>query len=362
MNSKFLTKTMTKTLTKTLTLTMALTITACSDDDKPYIEPTIDPVVITRTMADSIWMEQLGDTLKMTEAAIPTDTTQAYYDDYTRNWLEGESTRDVVITFDGDTATCEFVGSDAKEVKKNKKYVSVYKQGAHIIVRNDSIIDGLAEGRARMNYILKGQSQDASIRFYSNKKFMITLDNAQLSNSKGSVINVQKSFEKKRVFINVIGENYIADATQYTDTVAGEDDKGAIFSEGKMIISGPGILKVEGNYGHAIASDDRIHIHSGVMVDIQNAVKDGLHAKEEVVISGGWTRSYAQKDAIEAATLEVRGGCLMAAGSNAVSAPIFTFTDGSFCLLGNKTDIPTSTPTAWEVTEATDYVIVTSSK
>lgn len=353
MNSKFF-------RTITLTLTLTLTLTACSDDDQPYIEQGPDPIEITHDLAVWTWQEQLGtDIPKMTEAAVPSDTAQAYYDDYIQNWImPDEEIRDIEITFTNDTVTWKY--PDEKK-QGTAKAVKMEAHGAHLIVRNENITEtGEADGRARVNYILKGCSEHASIRIYSNKKFMITLDNAQLMNDKGSVINVQKSLEKKRVFINVQGDNnYIADAEIYTDTIAGEDDKGAIFSEGKMIIMGEGALKVEGNNSHAIACDDRIHIHSGVMIDVQKSVKDGLHAKEEIVISGGWVRTFATKDAVQAASLDMRGGCLMAAGSRAVTAPAFDYSGGSFCLIGNSTDTPTSGLSNWTLTEKTGWMIAT---
>lgn len=349
-----------------LTITLlagTLAFSACDEKGTPYIEPedTSTPeVVITRQMADSIWTKYLGTGIPQTsEAARPQRETEAYYEDYVENWiLPTEETRDIVITFDHGKVSWTY--PDEKN-KKTEQAVKISAQGAHLTIRNEEVINGVAEGRARVNYILRGTSDDASVRIYSNKKFMITLDNAELLNSVGSVINVQKSLEKKRVFINVKENtrNYIGDATVYSDTIEGEDDKGAIFSEGKMIFMGKGLLQVEGNCNHAIASDDRIHIHSGVMIEVIHAAKDGIHAKDEVVISGGWTRSFANKDAIQSEALQMRGGCLMSAAKRAVSAPVFDYSGGTFCLVGKETDHPSATSTcAWDSIPATGYSIL----
>lgn len=327
-----------------LSMAVSLAMTACDDKDEPYIATEPDPeVVITREMADSVWSEYMGkDIPTWTKAAIPTAETEAYYEDYIENWLtEDEETRDVEITFTDDTATCKFLDDS----KKTPKYVKITAKGAHVTIHNDSIENGEAAGRARMNYILKGSSQHASLRIYSNKKFMVSLRDVCLHNDRGSVINAQKAMEKKRMFIKVEEgtQNTLWDAVQYSDTIAGEDDKGAIFSEGKLIITGKGELKVKGNYNHAIACDDRIHIMGDVILDIEDAAKDGLHAKDEIVISGGWVRSMAQKDAVQSdSLLLMRGGCLMAAGKRAVSAPNFDYQAGKFCLFGNSTQAPTT--------------------
>ena len=111
------------------------------------------------------------------------------------------------------------------------------------------------------------------------------MDGLTLTNTRGAAISVQKSFDKKRVFLNVLKgtENALCDAENYTDTVAGEDDKGCLFSEGKLILMGEGKLSVTGNYAHAIAADDRIHIHRGVQLYVLGAPKDGIHVKDELV-------------------------------------------------------------------------------
>ena len=346
-----------------ITLLMgSLALAACDEKGDPYIEPENLPtpeVVITRQMADSIWIKYLGTGIpEFNEAARPQRETQDYYEDYVENWiLPDEETRDIVITFDHGKVSWTY--PDEKN-KKTEQAVKISANGAHLTIRNEEVINGVAEGRARVNYILKGASDDASVRIYSNKKFMITLDNVSLLNSVGSVINVQKSLEKKRVFINVKENtsNYISDATVYTDTIEGEDDKGAIFSEGKMIITGKGLLQVEGNNAHAIASDDRIHIHGGVMLEVKNAAKDGLHAKDDIVISGGWVRSFADKDAIQSEELQMRGGCLMTAAKRAVTAPVFNYSGGTFCLVGNETDLPSSATCSWDSIPTIGYKIL----
>ena len=336
---------------------VSLTCTSCGDDDDPYIAPDDDDdddntstaIQITDSMAQSVWSQYLTSTFADTDETVPGSETAAYYDDYSENWLldddgEGiEATRDVQIVFSGNTAQVTFVDDKAK----TQRYVHITTDGAHVTIHNDSVEAGEAAGRGRMNYILSGTTTDGSVRIYSNKKFMLTLDGLSLSNPKGAAINVQKSFEKKRVFINLAEgtTNTLEDAATYTDTIAGEDDKAALFSEGKMIFMGKGQLSVTGNCNHAIAADDRIHFHSGVSVRVLNAVKDGIHAKDEVVISGGQITTFAQKDALQcdsvAGGLIMRGGRLLAAGRRAVTSGQFTYSGGSFCLVGNSTDTPT---------------------
>lgn len=322
-----------------LALSSLLLLAACGEKDEPYIAPEEVEISIDAHMADSLWALYAPSFQMADQEYIPQDTAEAYYEDYAENWLIGEETRDVEIIFKGNTATWKFLDDS----KKTPKYVKITADGAHVTIVNDSVTQGEADGRARMNYILSGESEDASIRIYSNKKFMVSLNNANLSNNKGSVINAQKRFEKKRMFLNIEKgtNNYITDAANYTDTIAGEDDKAAIFSEGKMILMGNGQLTVSGQYSHAIAADDRIFIHNGVQLTIVDAVKDAIHSKDKIVITGGRIQAFAQKDAVQAEELTLQGGLLLAAGKRAVTSPVFNYTEGGFCLVGNESNIPT---------------------
>jgi len=336
-------------------------VASCNDDDAPYVAPEDESqVVLTAAMADSIWEIYADKNFVDAQEAIPSDSTQAYYEDYVENWLSAdEETRDIVITYNGDTAIVNWMD----EGKKTKEAVKITAKGAHVIIRNEKVENDVAAGRARMNYILRGSSNNGSLRIYSNKKFMVTLDGVSIANAQGAAINVQKSFEKKRMFLNIAEGtvNTLADATQYTDTVAGEDEKGAIFSEGKLILMGKGKLTVTGNNSHAIAADDRILVHAGVQIQVTNASKDAIHAKDEIVLNGGRLQLFAQKDALQcdslAGGLILNGAQLIACGHRAVTAGQFSYKSGSFCLVANDTDTPTSGLTTWTSEEFKGYKV-----
>jgi len=269
----------------------------------------------------------------------------------------------VVITFSGETASVNWLD----EGKKTKEAVKISINGAHVVIRNERITDGLADGRARMNYILRGTTGNGSVRIYSNKKFMLTLDGVSIANPSGSAINVQKSLEKKRVFLHLPEGtvSQLADATVYTDTVPGEDDKGALFSEGKLIFSGTGTLTVTGNRSHAIAADDRIRIHSGVKLNVPSAAKDGIHTNDAFFMSGGLVQIYAEKDAIQANTdtevlnkgIYLCGGLIHACGTRAFNAESWQLNGSQLCAIYRDNAEPTlSLP--YETKKEADYYIL----
>ena len=346
---------------------VALAFAACDEKDAPYVAPQ-EPseVLLTQALADSLWGVYASAYPYVEQAvAAPTSITDPYYEDYVDNWLtDGDETRDVVITFDGDKAQVTF---DPDTKSKDQKFVKISQQGAHLVIRNDSVTAaGEAAGRSRMNYILRGASLDGSVRIYSNKKFMVTLDGLSLTNAHGPALSVQKSLDKKRMFLHLAEgtDNVLCDAAEYTDIVEGEDDKGCLFSEGKIILMGNGKLTVTGNFNHALATDDRLHIQQGVQLTVLGNAKDGIHAKDEVVQSGGLVRVFGRKDAVQCDTLStgyvLRGGRLLTCGKRALTAAPFNWQGGSFCQIGESVKSPDYAVGQVETVERQGYIILES--
>lgn len=353
-----------------LLYTLLPLLAACGDDtSEAYIDPDdieqeeID-ITFTPQMADSIWNLYLDESHYTPKPeTIPTDTLSSDFENYVENWLGDEETRDIVITFNGDKATVDW----KEEGKKTKEAVKISIEGAHVVVRNERITGGELDGRARMNYILRGKSDNGSFRIYSNKKFMVTLDGISLTNAEGSAINAQKSTEKKRMFINVKKGtiNHLCDAAVYTDTIAGEDEKGALFSEGKMILCGEGELHVTGNRTHAIAADDLIRIHSGVSIVVDSAYKDGIHTKDALHITNSRIKVFAGKDAIQTSAdnankgMEMQNGLLHLCAKRAITTQKLNLIDSHFCLV-SKDEFLLPDPASFTQKQEPGYYIVYS--
>jgi hypothetical protein len=157
----------------------------------------------------------------------------------------------------------------------------------------DVTITSTASG---VEYQLSGTTTDGSVKIYSDSKFKLTLNGVSITNNDGPAINIQSS---KRVFV-VLADgttNTLTDGASYATST--EDMKGTIFSEGQLIFSGNGQLSVKGNYSHAIASDDYVHIISGT-ITITGAVKDGIHTNDAFIADGGTLNITAGSDGIEA--------------------------------------------------------------
>jgi len=158
-------------------------------------------------------------------------------------------------------------------------------------------------------YHLSGTSADGSFKIYSDKKYVLLLDNLTLTNSKGAAINSQS---KKKCTMQLVGTSNLTDAKKYSTTPDGEDEKGTIFSEGQIIFSGDGTVNVTGIKKHAIVSDDYVEIQSGT-VNVVSAASDGIHANDYFQMSGGTYKSRATTgDGIDADAgyIKIKGGLI----------------------------------------------------
>ena len=156
-----------------------------------------------------------------------------------------------------------------------------------------------------VTYILSG-NVTGQISIYGSIKQQIVLNGLTLTCSDGPAINNQCH---KKCYVVVNGTNSLTDGSSYASST--EDRKAAFFSEGQLIFSGSGTLTVKGNYKHAIASDDYIHLTKEAGTFVLNAASDGLHANDAMYINGGTTTITAGSDGVQCdSTITIAGGAL----------------------------------------------------
>ena len=128
-----------------------------------------------------------------------------------------------------------------------------------------------------------------------------------LTCSDGPAINNQCH---KKCYLVINGTNTLTDGSSYATTT--EDRKATLFSEGQIIVSGGGSLTIKGNYKHAIASDDYIHLTDGLTGTLNlTASSDGLHANDGIYINGGTTTIQAGNDGVQCdSIIAISGGAL----------------------------------------------------
>lgn len=222
-----------------------------------------------------------------------TDPESRFYDDFIEHstW-----SRTLNVTFDNDNVT---VNGDIDSIQ-------IVKEGAHLTVWSQAV---------GVRYILSGNSGDAGFKLYSDRKSCITLNGVDLTNPQGPVINSQL---KKRLFIETVSGtvNILTDGSSYAK-VKGEDQRGCIFAEGKICISGQGELYVNGNKKCGIASDDYVHIIDGfIHVNAHSTKGKAVYGKDNVIIGGGVLRTYtdglAGKGVSSDSLMSITGGVVKA--------------------------------------------------
>ncbi len=172
---------------------------------------------------------------------------------------------EIFITFNGSSAT----------VTPQVDSVSVSISGADVVITSTA---------QNIKYILTGNSDDGMFKLYSTYKYGLTLSGLKLTNADGPALNLQSN---KRAYIDIPEgtTNTIADGAVYAESE--EDQKGAIFANGKLLFSGNGTLNVTGNYKHAMASDDYIVTRYGITLNATAKVSDAMHANDGIYIRGG---------------------------------------------------------------------------
>ena len=172
-------------------------------------------------------------------------------------------------------------------------------------------------GTENVAYKLTGASSKGFFKLYSSKKQALWLSGLNLTCTSGAAINNQSG---KRTFVYVDGANTLADTSSAGYSTTGDEDmKGVLFSEGQLIFSGSGSLKVTANNtkskscivsddyvrvldtpsitvtagsgaGHGIKSNDYVQIGSGTLnVSTAAAMKKGITSDDYVLVEGGTT-------------------------------------------------------------------------
>ncbi len=256
----------------------ALTLSACSTDD-PYEDIFSysqydnsqsggmsgtggSTSTNTGVLGDLASFDISVDTSSLSESETLPDATDTYYEDYVETY---SPTSVVTVTYDGSQAT----------IGELPEGVTATVNGAHVTISSTL---------KNMCYQLSGSSTDGSFKIYSDKKFSLVMNGITLTNPQGAAINNQG----KRMYL-VIADgtiNSLSDGTTYS-TPDDEDEKGALFSEGKIAISGSGLLTVTAQGKNGIVSDDYILFRPGCNVQVKSTASNGIKSNDGIIIRGG---------------------------------------------------------------------------
>jgi hypothetical protein len=325
-----------------LYITALFAITACGNmDDFPELAAISEQeeTEVTVNLTDTIRINETplsGEVETVPSATAGEDGYKDFvenflYDDDSGTWDDGFKTLEVTFTDDG--ATYVFKNKNGKVKELDTSTLNVTTDGAHITVN----------AYKKMNYILNGSTTNGSFKIYSDKKFIVTLNGVSITNPSGAAINCQKGEDGgKRCFlvVNDGTSNYLCDGDTY-NTPEGEDEKGTIFSEGKVCISGGGYLNVKSVGKHAFVSDDYVYLHKGPQITITPAAGyDGIKTNDGVHIAGGVLNiscsGYASKGINTEGNIDISGGRTTIV-SNALTANSDDDTSKPYCIKCDST-------------------------
>jgi hypothetical protein len=178
--------------------------------------------------------------------------------------------------------------------------LTVTSAGAHVTVRSVSNLSNTGG----YNIVLRGAATDGSLKFRANGRiregYKIFMDGADITSKDGPALTVFNGQNTDIAsIILVCGKtSRLVDGATY-DSIPGEQAKGALFSEARLVISGDGTLEVSGKRRHAITVDNSFAVTGGALV-VKESTGDGIHVNEDILISGGTVQINSTGDAIQA--------------------------------------------------------------
>ena len=246
--------------------------------------------------------------------AASCSTNDDYFDDFYQDWsgnASGATQASSTTTTGGELTTFEIaidstalsetetIPTDDEDYLENNSFAqTIYiryngssasaegmVEGVSIDISGADVnITSTAKG---VNYVLTGQTGDGSFRMSDDdnaRKFQLTLAGVSIHNVDGPAINIQTG---KRCYLHVADGtwNQLTDGSAYADS--DEDRKATLFSEGELLFSGTGRLRITANAKNGICSDDYILFRPGNDIYVKATVSNGIKANDGIFVRGG---------------------------------------------------------------------------
>lgn len=243
-------------------LTMALTA-ACSSDD-PLSEDNNNSSIINGGSSSSGGSTATSTYAEMASFDVAIDKTTA----------EPESTAAAQYPDEGDAPSANSFSTLVNIDMANPKDPAI--EGVTVTIDGNKVTvnHGSTEG---ICYVVTGKTTDGSLIINGNTNFELNLNGADITSGSTTAIDIES---KGNAYLVVNGTNKLKDGTT-------EDHKGAIYSKGKLLISGDGSLEVYGTYKNGIHGKSNIVIDKGVNLYVNSTENNGIKAGDNMYINGG---------------------------------------------------------------------------
>ena len=239
--------------------------TACSSDD-PLSEDNSYSNIIdgNSSSSTSTGSTAISTYAEMKSFTIAIDKTTA----------EPESAAAAQYPADGDAPGANTFSTLVNIDMSNPKDPAI--EGVTITVDGNNVTanHGSTEG---VCYVVTGKTTDGSLIINGNTIFELNLNGADITSASTTAIDIEG---KGNAYLVVNGTNKVKDGTT-------ADHKAAIYSKGKLLISGDGSLEVYGTYKNGIHGKTNIVIDKGVNLYVNSTANNGIKAGDNMYINGG---------------------------------------------------------------------------
>lgn len=239
--------------------------TACSSDD-PLSEDNSYSNIIDGNSSSSA---STGSTAISTYAEMKSFTIAI-----DKTTAEPESAAAAQYPADGDAPSANTFSTLVNIDMSNPKDPAI--EGVTITIDGNNVTanHGSTEG---VCYVVTGKTTDGSLIINGNTNFELNLNGADITSASTTAIDIEG---KGNAYLVVNGTNKVKDGTT-------ADHKAAIYSKGKLLISGDGSLEVYGTYKNGIHGKTNIVIDKGVNLYVNSTANNGIKAGDNMYINGG---------------------------------------------------------------------------
>ena len=248
-----------------LLLTAITLMTACSSDDllnedsnySNYIDGSTGSGSSSSSASTSAYADMSSFTIAIDRTtAEPTSTAAAQYPEASD--APSANTFGTIVNIDMSNPVAQAIEG-----------VTVTVDGNNVTANH-----GSTEG---VCYVVTGKTTDGSLTINGDANFGLTLNGADITSASTTAIDIES---KGNAYLVVSGTNKVNDGTT-------TDHKAAIYSKGKLLISGTGSLEVYGNYKNGIHGKSNIVIDKGVNLYVNSTENNGIKAGDDMYINGG---------------------------------------------------------------------------
>ena len=263
-------------------MTMMTMTTACSSDDPLSNDSIINGDDDGSSSSTGTYSDMKTFTIAIDKTtAEPTSTATAQYPE------------------EGDAFSSQTFGTTVNIDMSNPVDPAIDGVTVTIDGNNVTADHGSTEG---VCYVVTGTTTDVSLTIDGKTNFELNLNNATITSATTTAIDLES---KGNAYLVATGTNKVTDG-------ATVDHKGAIFSKGKLLISGDGSLEVYGTYKNGIHGKSNVVIDKGVNLYVKSTENNGIKAGDNMFINGGIINVEVSADGGKAingdASISINGG------------------------------------------------------